>query len=752
MSKTTKDLVADVYARHKENLIAETMDTNGGIALVVSDLERKPAHVRVLAFDEEKKRLDSFGFLENNRMQRQDLRLQKVKEQARKLADAGEARSSMADFQPYPASDSIRDFGLFGKDPEIGEVAFSAFETRVRSELDRPDADAVLENFQKDKFVAAETRRLRKPLADFGVDPIHKDAVRVLDALDTYDWKTLRFYGGDDERGLYRRQAAEIYPLLADFFAHNSSFSRQVIQKQKPLNAELAKVFGVKEKSLKRLRGVAWNTNGLSVSEIVDHASAIPPDWFPKDEDEWNAFTTVSKTIGRRLKNALGELTDRPLDVLYKGSKGQWQEFHRRCAQAFMDTRPPQGIDPDFEKQMKETIDWKKVEKAAKRGDEDYRSAVGRQLSKLEFSDQELRDDVRDWMLGLYRPDMSEHNLQTAVDQTMEMVEFVRNHVVMPAAATAVTRVGNIDDICIAGNQFHAARNTAMQLLFMPDLENPSSGKTAPNIFENTRYYLNDLARITANTIGDGLDVNSLQSLPEGHWPRLFGGNPQAPNGIYFESLTCTDELVAEGNNGRNADGTEGLRHCVGGYTHQCQSGFQHIVSLRRACEIEDPRTGQRRQSFQRLATVQFDKIENFSRPLKRRQFYAVRDTRPTDDMRAALEWFEQSVRAEDLALNQDQIQEYMAANGEIVMLDEVEGICGYKWKEPENINNAMMAVGRLVHRAVTKDVRSIDDLVQHPVLKPTVGSIDPIYGATMHDIPDRPEPEPEAAADAPVM
>lgn len=744
MSKTTKELIAEIYAQHKEHVLADKVHTDGGVALVVTNLGEKPASARVLSFDEQSKRLDSFGFVETGRNMRLDLRAKGIWSRARILNDLGEDRKTHEQFQDYPASSSVHDFGLFGTDPEIGAYAYEAFVQRAKDTLSAEDAERVLAELEttKDLFVKAENARLRKPLSDFGVDPIHKDAVRVLDALSDYDWKTLRFYGGQDERGLYRRQAAEIYPLMATFFAHNSSFARQVIQKQKPLNAELAKVFGVKEKTLKRLRGVSWNTNGLSIEEIIDHASSIPPDWFPKDEDEWNAFTLVSKTIGRRLKSALAEVTDKPLDVLYKGSKGQWQEFHRRCAMAFMDTRAPQGLEPDFEKELREKIDWKRIEKAAKKSDRDHRSTVDRQLSQFEFPDPQLRKEVRDWALRLHKPDMSEFGLQTAVDQTMEMVEFVRNHIVIPAAASRVLQIGNLDDICIAGNQFNAARQSTLQLLFLPDPENPGAGKTAPNIFENTRFFLNDMARISEQVIGEGIAIDTLAGLPEGHWARLFGGNPVAPNGIYFESLTCSEELTQEGYRGINPDGVEGLHHCVGGYTSTCRDRFNHIVSLRRRVQVRDPQSGQQVNTFVRLATVQFEKIDDFSKPLQQRQFYAIRDTKPPAEMQNALAWFKQAVASKEIVLNETQITQFMAAAGERVLSDEVEGVCGYKWKEDDNITNAMMAVGRLVHKGVTKDVRGIDDFVSHPVLKPLVASIDPIYGATM----DR-EPELEVAA-----
>ncbi len=46
--------------------------------------------------------------------------------------------------------------------------------------------------------------------------------------------------------------------------------------------------------------------------------------------------------------------------------------------------------------------------------------------------------------------------------------------------------------------------------------------------------------------------------------------------------LTDPGQLEDEGRHGTNADGTEGLRHCVAGYGPECRSGRHRIVSLRR--------------------------------------------------------------------------------------------------------------------------------------------------------------------------
>jgi hypothetical protein len=53
-------------------------------------------------------------------------------------------------------------------------------------------------------------------------------------------------------------------------------------------------------------------------------------------------------------------------------------------------------------------------------------------------------------------------------------------------------------------------------------------------------------------------------------------------SGIAIKVLTSPEEMVDEGRKGLNADGTNGLNHCVAGYVDDCLRGDSVIVSLRR--------------------------------------------------------------------------------------------------------------------------------------------------------------------------
>jgi hypothetical protein len=80
-------------------------------------------------------------------------------------------------------------------------------------------------------------------------------------------------------------------------------------------------------------------------------------------------------------------------------------------------------------------------------------------------------------------------------------------------------------------------------------------------------------------------------------WPALF--EPfEAPDGTRVSCVTTSEGLMAEGMEGPDADGVEGLAHCVGGYGTQCAAGHTHIASVHRMGP------GGRRT---RLSTLQID-------------------------------------------------------------------------------------------------------------------------------------------------
>ncbi len=70
-----------------------------------------------------------------------------------------------------------------------------------------------------------------------------------------------------------------------------------------------------------------------------------------------------------------------------------------------------------------------------------------------------------------------------------------------------------------------------------------------------------------------------LPEVPD-HWPRAW---PTLRHGdVEVRELLTVWDLVAEGARGKDADGLQGLSHCVGGYAGSCLTGESRILALRR--------------------------------------------------------------------------------------------------------------------------------------------------------------------------
>ncbi|MBO9428444.1 hypothetical protein [Sulfitobacter sp. R18_1] len=777
---------------HKRDFTAQEFNANGVKGVYWTDLTRRPAEIKVAFRYEEFEGISGIQFLEPSQSKRVDHRLKAVEDRIAEIVGAGE----ISDYE-MKESTIIRTFGLFGRDKaDIGDTAWKSIAARAEKELSKKDAALFLETLDKEAFINLESKRLSLPFLQFESVALHKDAVKLAERPEI-DWSTLSFYGKNDQTGLLRRQAAEIYPLFASYFANNSMFARRVIQKQQPLNAALADKLGLKEKALKRVQKKNWSLHGLSPEELGHALSVIPPDWIPQEEEEWESFCILTKTVGRKFGIPLGSVSPAPFDALYKGAKGKWREFHERCVLAFREDRAPQGMSPALADLIDKRIkkDRKALNKALRKGEPEFAREIGKLMSRFdmdssgkadviewmrrslkekdaplpafnpEYADQlvadvgEKREDiekalkagddhferaasdiiggyviddafkesVRYWIDDLFKPDMSETFMDAAVEAALDLNSFVARHVVLPAAAHGVMENGNTEEITYRAEQRLACSLTAMQLLLLPEADNPGSGKSFPNFLEVVRDFHQNYAAIAEKVVGKGPDLSSLMNIPSGHWVPLFTGEVDLGGGIYAVCLTNEDELSDEGRRGLCKDGSEGNRHCVGGYGYQCKNNFQHIVSFRRRTPADSD------EPFERIGTLQVDRVAPLSTDLKKLQYYRRGNQTPHDDARAAQELLFMKVKSKEVRLNHEQMTAFKEANG-VIERDVVEAECHYKWMKKENITDAMFAVGKMIHSGFTKGengIRNVDGLIQHKVLDGLLKKMDPVYDIT---------------------
>ena len=176
----------------------------------------------------------------------------------------------------------------------------------------------------KNDMILNEDKRIEKSGINVLMQYLDKEALNVLKNVDNFQWKDYIFYSGTDEKAEFRRQAAKTFPLLANYLSSKFSL-RQAIDNKESLNKSLIEVFGQDESGnnrlskgiIKRLSGLDYPMNGLPIEKIISSLTEIPPDWFPKDRNEWDAFCDITATVG----TILPSITPNSLSTLYTGCK-----------------------------------------------------------------------------------------------------------------------------------------------------------------------------------------------------------------------------------------------------------------------------------------------------------------------------------------------------------------------------------------------------------------------------------------------
>jgi hypothetical protein len=162
---------------------------------------------------------------------------------------------------------------------------------------------------------------------------LNKDALAVLARAPEKRLSTYEFYAGETERHLFRRQAAEAYPLFADLFSANITL-KMAIDRKKPLKDVLLPILKemaeqpVADALLKRLRTATPMPEGYRLSTIIKFASSVQPDWFPKTDEDWQAFYHVAVGVIEDLR-----LDHAAIPTVLAGSGGKWQALVERSIQ-----------------------------------------------------------------------------------------------------------------------------------------------------------------------------------------------------------------------------------------------------------------------------------------------------------------------------------------------------------------------------------------------------------------------------------
>jgi hypothetical protein len=650
------------------------------------------------------------------------------------VSDNGLLPSDISDtvrssFKKVPAREMIDKFGLFDRPSTLAKQSVATLVGKLPAE----HAEVMLEGVSSQKLLDAEVKRLvSESLTPFTDIRVHREALACLQYISDFDWSDIKYYSKEGTTGLLRRQAAQAYPLLAHWFSTNTSFGRQVIDKMVSVAPPLAEALNIDEKTLKKIRGAKYESFGLNEQEIVQTLPKFPIDWFPRNDEDWLSFSILMKTVGRKLVPLVAGSVSDPYGMLFKGVKGNWKEFHERCATAYTDSRPPQGLTEDQKDALKK-IDIPRLKKTyAKDGEDAAMKICEAAAASMDIESDTLRAKVASWILSrVLPPDMSEHFMQLACENAIEMVHQFRDKVVLPAAGYAAVLSNLVEQPNLSERQITTALNAAVGLMWAPEFNKPEDGKSIPMIFESARYYVNDLHAINERIPNFSAAVNNMieafSAVPTDGWPRLFNGTLDVPGtNLYWEVLDSTPKLKDEGSRTTNSDGTEGLFHCVGGYTDHCRTKGQHIVSLRERANIIST-TGERVASYRRLATLQILPVNQGH--ISTQQFYAIRDTEPAAYMHEAKAYLLMNLREGMVPINFEFIegfQRHVSKNDALEsLMDGIHGRCRYDYQDPKTIMAAMNSLGSVVHKLVAKRVRSVKELVLDPLMSDTVLSFD---------------------------
>lgn len=380
---------------------------------------------------------------------------------------------------PVPFSEIVDWFGARGRPSGYARHLARAFSVR--------HPDAAIEASTVLDVGAAQLAAGGSPAV---LEMLDRDSLTALRAISVFPESAYAFYASP-ERGLFRRQAAEAYPLLALDFSVKPTL-KLAIDLKRSLNEAIMRAYGEIETGipkmskavLRRLEKVDWNDRGTTPALLADMLSRVPPDWFPKTQVDFEAFMDLVDGPFRLLAP---ELPDGIMSLV-EGCGGNWVDLRMRTARGAASTLAPDGL-----------------------------------------SDEELRQ---------WKPtgDESPDGLRDAGNGAVDMLRSFRDQVVLPIAASAAGEI----DVYLGPESRRIATDTAARLLL--------SRKALPAVMEAQRDWhakANEIVEVTGGA-PQRITRGHIKHVAEDGWPPLTD-IWVAPNGVQIVPLTDPRELAEEG-------------------------------------------------------------------------------------------------------------------------------------------------------------------------------------------------------------
>jgi hypothetical protein len=607
-------------------------------------------------------------------------------------------------------SEVIDTFSLGKEKNKIAETSVDYFYEKIGDKK-------ITSRLPKNDLIESEKKRLLDSGFDNILKSLNQEVLEILSVAEDVQFRDYKFYNEAGDKGLYRRQAGKLYPLLAVLLSRRPSL-KMAIDNQKPLVDAISNAFGeedgkprVNKTTINKIRNISWNASHIKIDFLLKQLAEIPPDWFPKNEEDWNAFCDLTETVGTILA---GGKIGLPLVDLYASSQGKWKEFMERSCKSFLDTRPPEGTDEEITEQLKKYIDFKAIRETPK---DKVDAFIYDMIDSMPYNPPGVnKNDISEWLISLNNPYFDKDFLKAACLSVEDVSEAFAKKVLMPLASLEA----KVNDSYLSETFYDISVNAAAKILF--------SGKNLQNIFENSRGIHNRLNVImiagTDEDVGEydnaveinlkrqkkqkeaetkilndlDLDINVDEATS---WAPLTT-IVQAPNGVWIVPLRTPEDLKKEG---------KLLSHCVAGYSTSCQKAGHHIISMR----IKEG------NSVKRLSTAELSPVIK-GKNLSTRQHRAKSNGNPPKEALDAYNWYLNQLTNDLIPINFEGIKNYLS--NQKLGLDDIEKMCDYNWRFKELIEKAMTPWGK----SVGKKYRSmkIDEFAKDSVVRDVINVLSP--------------------------
>lgn len=290
-----------------------------------------------------------------------------------------------------------------------------------------------------------------------------------------------------------------------------------------------------------------------------------------------------------------------------------------------------------------------------------------------------------------------EGHMRIAAYSARDTLDAFTNMVVLPL----ISHAQEADDVFLNAAIYKGAQDWAWDMLF--------EGRNLPDLLDVSRRFHQERAGMIENNMSRLAKAKS--QIKEGGWPGLTAPI-QAPNGFWLVPLCTTEELKEEGAR---------MHHCVGGYTTTAKACRSHIVSVRTI--YPDGRS-------ESHSTCEFEGITSaVPNKMNQRQHQAHGNHSPQAQYRDAMNWYARQIEAGRIKTNWELIRAFL--DNELVVVDQIERLCGYDWRERQNLDMAVRPWAAFVTKAYR--TKGLDALMDSEQAEAIIEGMTPAFLSASH-------------------